>query len=147
MQGESEGSTNEISIPGTWSPVSIAVDWVGDKIYVADGIGQKIDAFEIDGRWHVIVLGSNLSSPADIGLDPTAGYMFIADGNQVVRANMDGTNVRAIVADATYKASGVAVDIIAKRVFWCDSLLDYIETVDYEGKGRVLVLRGTSLST
>lgn len=87
-------------------------------------------------------MGSNLTSPADIGLDPTSGYMFIADGNQVLRANMDGTNVRAIVADATYKASGVSIDIISKRVFWCDSLLDYIETVDYEGKGRVLILRG-----
>lgn len=109
---------------------------------MADGVGQKIDVFEIDGRWHAIVLGSNLTSPADVGLDPTSGLMFIADSNQVLRANMDGTMSRAIVSDATYKASGIAVDIIAKRVFWCDSLLDYIETVDYEGKGRFLVLRG-----
>jgi len=55
---------------------------------------------------------------------------------------MDGTNVRTVVSEATYKASGVTVDIIAKRIFWCDSLLDYIETVDYNGKGRFLVLRG-----
>lgn len=58
---------------------------------------------------------------------------------------MDGTNARAIVSEATYKASGVAVDIVAKRLFWCDSLLDYIETVDYHGKARFLVLRGNLL--
>lgn len=69
-------------------------------------------------------------------------YMFVADSTQVVRANMDGTNVLVIVSEAAYKASGVAVDIIAKRVFWCDSLLDYIETVDYEGNNRILVVRG-----
>lgn len=68
--------------------------------------------------------------------------MFVADSTQLLRANMDGTNARAIVSEAAYKASGVAVDIIAKRVFWCDSLLDYIETVDYEGGHRFLVLRG-----
>lgn len=130
-------------MPGTWSPVAVAVDWIGDKLYVADGVGQKVDVFEIDGRWHAIVLGSNLTSPADIGLDPTFGLMFVADSNQVLRANMDGTKARSIVSDATYKASGIAVDMIAKRVFWCDSLLDYIETVDYDGKGRFLVLRGT----
>ncbi|KAL0271000.1 UNVERIFIED_CONTAM: hypothetical protein PYX00_008246 [Menopon gallinae] len=145
LQGEVDGAASEITLPGTWSPVALAVDWVGDKIYVTDGVGQKIDVFEIDGRWHAIVLGSNLTSPADIGLDPTSGYMFVADSNQVLRANMDGTNARAIVSDATYKASGVAVDIIAKRIFWCDSLLDYIETVDYEGRGRFLVLRGQSV--
>lgn len=55
---------------------------------------------------------------------------------------MDGSGARAIVTEATYKASGVAADIIARRVFWCDSLLDYIESVDYEGGNRALVLRG-----
>jgi low density lipoprotein-related protein 2 len=71
--------------------------------------------------------------------------MFVADSTQVVRANMDGTNALAIVSEAAYKASGVAVDLIAKRVFWCDSLLDYIETVDYEGNNRILVVRGNLL--
>nr|CAD7197742.1 unnamed protein product [Timema douglasi] len=132
----------DFNLPGTWAPVALAVDWVGDKIYCADSIGQKIDVFEIDGRGHAIVLGSNLTNPGDIALDPTVGYMFVADSNQVMRANMDGTHARAIVSEAAYKASGVTVDIITKRVFWCDSLLDYIETVDYDGKNRFLVLRG-----
>ncbi|CAB3367800.1 Hypothetical predicted protein [Cloeon dipterum] len=130
---------------GAWSPVAIAVDWVGDKLYVADSLGQKIDVFEINGKWHAIALGSNLTSPSDIALDPTVGYMFIADNTQVIRANMDGTNVKAIVSEATYRASGVALDIISKRVFWCDSLLDYIETVDYHGKNRFLVVRGQAV--
>lgn len=55
---------------------------------------------------------------------------------------MDGTHTKSIVSEAAYKASGIAVDIIARRVFWCDSLLDYIETVDYDGNHRFLVLRG-----
>lgn len=132
----------DIAIPGTWSPVAIAVDWVGDKLYVADSVGQKVDVFEFDGHWHAVVLGSNLTSPADIALDPTSGLMFVADGGHVLRAHMDGTHARSIVSEAAYKASGVAVDVIAKRVFWCDSLLDYIETVDYDGNKRVMVLRG-----
>ncbi|XP_039499245.1 low-density lipoprotein receptor-related protein 2 isoform X1 [Drosophila santomea] len=130
------------TLPGTWAPVALAVDWVGDKIYVADLVGQKIDVFELSGQWHAVVLGSNLTSPADLALDPTAGLMFVADGGQVLRAHMDGTHARSIVSEAAYKASGVTVDIIGKRVFWCDSLLDYIESVDYEGAHRVMVLRG-----
>ncbi|KAJ8943773.1 hypothetical protein NQ318_011985, partial [Aromia moschata] len=132
----------DIALPGTWLPVAIAVDWVGNKLYVADSVGQKIDIFELHDKGHAIVLGSNLTNPADIALDPTVGYMFVADSSQVLRANMDGTNTLAIVSEAAYKASGITVDIIARRVYWCDSLLDYIETVDYEGKNRFLVVRG-----
>lgn len=68
--------------------------------------------------------------------------MFVADSNQILRAHMDGTNVKAIMTEAVYKASGIAVDTYGKRVFWCDSLLDYIETVDYMGNNRFLILRG-----
>lgn len=135
-------SDRDISVAGSWSPTALAVDWVGDKLYVADALGQKVDVFELDGRWHAVVLGSNLTNPQDLALDPTAGLMFVADGNQVLRANMDGTHARAIVSEAAYRASGVAVDVISRRVFWCDSLLDYIETVDYDGERRHLVLRG-----
>lgn len=133
---------NDIALPGTWAPVALAVDWVGDKLYVADYVGQKVDVFELDGHWHAVVLGSNLTSPADLALDPTSGLMFVADGGQVLRAHMDGTHATSIVSEAAYKASGVTVDVIAKRVYWCDALLDYIETVDYDGGHRVMILRG-----
>lgn len=73
----------EISVAGSWAPVALAVDWVGDKLYVADAVGQKIDVFELDGRWHAVVLGSNLTNPADLALDPTLGLMFVADSSQV----------------------------------------------------------------
>ena len=49
---------------------------------------------------------------------------------------MDGTALAPLVTDAVYKASGVALDLITKRVYWSDILLDYIETVDYDGKNR-----------
>ncbi|XP_055683188.1 low-density lipoprotein receptor-related protein 2 [Lutzomyia longipalpis] len=133
---------SDLTLPGTWAPVALAVDWIGDKLYVADFVGQKVDVFELDGRWHAVVLGSNLTSPADLALDPMSGLMFVADGGQVLRAHMDGTHARSIVSEAAYKASGVAVDVFSKRVFWCDSLLDYIETVDYDGGYRVMILRG-----
>ena len=73
----------DITVAGSWAPVALAVDWVGDKLYVADAIGQKIDVFELDGRWHAVVLGSNLTNPADLALDPTLGLMFVADSSQV----------------------------------------------------------------
>jgi low density lipoprotein-related protein 2 len=73
LSSTSASSEFDITLPGTWAPVALAVDWVGDKLYVADAVGQKVDVFELDGHKHAIVLGSNLSNPADIALDPTVG--------------------------------------------------------------------------
>ncbi len=103
--------------------------------------------FELDGRNHAIVLGHNLTNPSDIALDPTVGLMFIADSTRLVRATMSGTDVKALVTEAVYRASGLTLDLVTKRVFWCDILLDYIETVDYDGGKRHFVVRGELVST
>lgn len=143
LNGEGSSSRVAIYLTSSWGPVSIAVDWIGEKLYVVDSVVQKIDVLELDGRYHGIALSSNLTNPTDIGLDPTVGLMFIADSKRVLRANMDGTVDFPIIFEAAYKVSGIAVDVIARRIFWCDSQLDYIETADYLGRNRVMVLRGT----
>ncbi|XP_044735048.1 low-density lipoprotein receptor-related protein 2-like [Chrysoperla carnea] len=132
-----------ITLPVKWDPIAIAVDWVGDKLYVVDSFGQKIDVFELDGRWHTVVIGS-LTNPADIALDPTVGYMFIANGPQILRVNMDGTDSQVIVSKLPNYATGIAVDIIAKRIFWSDSVASQIESVDYNGEHQVIIIREES---
>lgn len=136
--------SSDFTVPTAWLPVAIAVDWIGDKLFVADALGQKIDVFELDGRWHGIVISNNMSEPTDLALDPPQGLMFVSENGRIFRANMDGSKMKDLVTEAIYKASGLSVDIATKRVFWCDSLLDYIETVDYEGRNRFLVVRGAA---
>ena len=131
------------SVPGAWSPVAIAVDWISSNLYVVDNLGQKIDILTLEGEYHTIVLSSNLTSPTDIALDPRVGLMFITDNNRILRAHMDGSQVKTLVDDAVYKASGVTVDMETSRIFWSDILLDYIETVDYNGENRVNIVRGS----
>ena len=137
-------SSSDISVPTALLPVAIAVDWIGDKLFVADALGQKIDVFELDGRWHAIVISNNMSEPTDLALDPTQGLMFVSENSRIFRANMDGSKRKDLVTSAIYKASGLSVDLPTKRIFWCDSLLDYIETIDYDGNNRFLVVRGAS---
>ncbi|XP_067141896.1 low-density lipoprotein receptor-related protein 2 isoform X5 [Centruroides vittatus] len=134
----------DITVPFPWSPVAIAVDWVGNKLYICDALGQKIDIMELDGSRHAILLSRNLSSPMDIALDPTEGYMFFSDGDNIDRAHMDGTQRITIVDTFIYKASGLAVDYVTKRIIWCDAQLDQIATVNYEGKNRQTIIRGST---
>lgn len=65
-----------LTLPGSLTPGALAVDWVGDKLYVVDILGQKIDVFEILAPYHAIVLSNNITEPQDIGLDPTKGFVM-----------------------------------------------------------------------
>jgi low density lipoprotein-related protein 2 len=68
--------------------------------------------------------------------------MFISDGGRIVRAHMDGSLLREIAKDGIFKASGLAVDLPTKRLFWCDTSSHHIETSLYDGSRRSIVLRG-----
>jgi low density lipoprotein-related protein 2 len=72
-------------------------------------------------------------------VDPRAALMFWTDWGQhprIERANMDGTNRRVLVDTKIYWPNSIALDFTTNRVYFADSKLDYIDFVDYEGKGK-----------
>ena len=105
-------------------------------MYVVDSLGQKIDIFDLEGDYHAIVMSSNLTAPTDTALDPKVGLMFITDNNRILRAHMDGSLVKTLVTDAVYKASGIAVDLVAKRIYWSDAKHDLLESSGFDGDDR-----------
>lgn len=137
-------TAKDISVPFQWTPISLAIDWISSKIYVCDTHNQKIDILELDGSRHAIVISQNLTAPLDIALDPTKGYMFFTDTDNIDRALMDGTQRKTIVSNYIYKASGLTLDYVNERVLWCDSQLDQIVSVDYNGQNRHAIIRGST---
>ncbi|OQV14980.1 Low-density lipoprotein receptor-related protein 2 [Hypsibius exemplaris] len=126
------------------NPVSIAVDWVANKLYVVDLAAKRIDVMELDGRYRAIVISQNLTAPLAIAIDPLQGAMFISDSKRIERASMDGTARKTILNDRMYYVSSIATDLIARRIYYCDSRLDYIETAKYDGSDRQVVLTGSA---
>ena len=90
------------------------------------------------------MISQNLTSPLDIALDPTKGFMFFTDTDNIDRALMDGTQRKTIVSNYIYKASGLTLDFVNQRVLWCDSQLDQIVSVGYDGSNRHAILRGST---
>ncbi|RWS22675.1 low-density lipoprotein receptor-related protein 2-like protein, partial [Leptotrombidium deliense] len=144
LNKNSDSRAVEISVSFHWNPIALAVDWISNKLYVCDTHNQKIDIFEFDGKRHAIVISQNLTAPLDIALDVTQGYMFFSDSDNIDRAYMDGTERKTIVSTYIYKASGITLDIVNKLVIWCDSQLDQIVAVDYNGGNRHIILRGST---
>ena len=62
-----------VHVPFAWNPVAIAIDWIANKLYVADNLGQKIDVMEFDYFRHSIILSRNLTNLHDIAVNSYAG--------------------------------------------------------------------------
>lgn len=71
-------------------------------------------------------------------------YLFFADlgnsspGNvpRIERTFMDGSNRWNLKITKILNPQGLTVDSINHRLFWVDSHLDHLETVDYDGLNR-----------
>ena len=71
-------------------------------------------------------------------------YLFFADlgnsgpGNdpRIERTYMDGSNRFDLKLNKILNPRGLTVDPVNQRLFWVDSHLDHLETVDYYGFNR-----------
>lgn len=49
---------------------SIAVDWVGRKLYWTDYALETIEVSELDGRYRTVLISVNVTNPRGLALDP-----------------------------------------------------------------------------
>ena len=73
--------------------------------------------------------------------------LFWSDWGQHPRiesAGMDGSDRRVIVASKVYWPNGLALDLPARRLYFADARLDYIEFCGYDGSGRTTVIPRSS---
>ncbi|KAL7300917.1 hypothetical protein TKK_0006468 [Trichogramma kaykai] len=122
-----------------WHARSIAVDAWGRNVYVVDDVGSKVDVIDMMAGYQSIVLPS-LDDPVDIALDPSTGQMFVLQWASILRSNMDGTLLRAIISDTIISA--FAIETKNKRVFWVENLS--LQRSDYDGNNITTVFNFTS---
>ncbi|KAM9664148.1 low-density lipoprotein receptor-related protein 2 [Trichechus inunguis] len=127
---------------------NLAVDWINNKLYVVETKVNRIDLVNLDGSDRVTLITENLGHPRGIAVDPTIGYLFFSDWENlsgeptVERAFMDGSARKNLVKSKLGWPAGITLDIVSKRVYWVDSRFDYIETVTYDGLQRRTVVHG-----
>jgi sugar lactone lactonase YvrE len=59
---------------------------------------------------------------------------------RIVRANMDGTDRRSIVTKRLGWPNGLTIDYIAQRIIWVDARTEMIESVDFDGENRKVLV-------
>ena len=73
--------------------------------------------------------------------------MFWTDWGEkpkIERAEMDGSNRQEIISQDIYWPNGVTMDYSAKKIYWTDAKLFYIDKANYDGSQREKVFRSQS---
>lgn len=131
------------------------MDWISDNLYwtEVDPTGNRpygrIMVSKSDGRYRRSLLTLGLENPTAIAVDPQLGRLVWADvGTQpkIEISWMDGSKRNPLVMDRLGEPSSLAIDYsMDHTIYWTDSKLNTIESIEHDGSNRKIVLQGKNL--
>lgn len=122
---------------------SVAVDWIGRKLYYLNK--ARLTVCELATGFHrsVLLNESQLQEATSLAIDPLVGYIFLTDWYfppYIGRLSLDGRNFTKIITQDIGSPIGLTIDLITKRIFWTDTHLRRVEFSNYNGRQRFVVL-------
>ncbi|ELU15227.1 hypothetical protein CAPTEDRAFT_187212 [Capitella teleta] len=117
----------------------IGVDWLANKVYWTDQELYHIMVFELDGRYHSILL-DKLSQPGALSVDSVHRDLFWTDYSRdqavIWRSALDGTDATIIIDSDVISLTGLVTDPRSQRIYWTDNSHGHIESANYAGRYR-----------
>lgn len=149
MRSLEDGSKEEtLVMAGIRSVEDIAVDWMTMNLYFTDGSYKHIAVCTNEGHHcKTLIQSDDDSNPRGIALYPQQGSMYWTDWGarpMIGVSNMDGSDWKTLITHDIFWPNGIALDWPNGRLYWVDAKLDRIESVNFLGSDRRIVLEKLS---
>ncbi len=131
-----DGGNMETPVPVPLvSPMGIAVDKKGGKIYWADSKTRKIQRANLDGTDIEDLITVESGLPFYVAVDGSRGKLYWTDTQIIQRSNLDGTGIEELVTwkNGASWPQGIAVDSNGKKIYWADSDTRKIQRSNLDG--------------
>ncbi|XP_056143656.1 low density lipoprotein receptor a [Lampris incognitus] len=121
------------------APEGIAFDWIHEKLYWTDSVRSTISVVTADGSRRKTVFSHGLAKPRAIVVDPQSNFMYWTDWGtpaKIEKGGLNGGDRMALVTDNIVWPNGITLDLLNQRLYWVDSKLHALSSIDVQGGGR-----------
>jgi hypothetical protein len=133
-------------------PLGLAIDSSNGGIYIGGDEGRCICRIPLDfSDQDQVAVIRNLEyhqRMTSLALDPVEGklYWTIPQGDErILRANVDGTELEVVLDHyGGYSASGIALDIAGRKIYWADPEGQAIRRANLDGSDVETLVTGLS---
>ncbi|XP_075594191.1 low-density lipoprotein receptor isoform X2 [Balearica regulorum gibbericeps] len=142
------GATNDsrhVTIIGTGlgSPDGVALDWVHQNLYWTDSRLGTVSVADAGGRRRKTLVREAGAKPRGIAVDPLHGYMYWTDWGasaKIAKGGLNGVDQFPLVTEGVEWPNGITLDLPSQRLYWVDSRLHTLSSVDVDGGRRRTIL-------
>ena len=102
-----------------------------------------IEVCRLNGSSRKIIINSDLDEPRAIVVHPVNGLIFWSDWGKspkIEKSFLDGSNRQVLIANDIGWPNGLAIDYEQARLYYTDAQLDRIESIDFDGRNRIVVI-------
>ncbi|CAL1588509.1 unnamed protein product [Knipowitschia caucasica] len=121
------------------APEGIAFDWIHRNLYWTDSVRSTVSVVSADGTRRKTLFRQGLSKPRAIVVDPHNNFLYWTDWGspaKIEKSGLNGVDRSALVTDNIEWPNGITLDLLTQRLYWVDSKLHTLSSIDVQGGGR-----------
>ena len=140
------------------APSCLAFDWIGRNLYIGNVKANSLMLVKAEYEekpYSKVILANDgsetgVARPKAIVLDPPGGHLYWLDEGdsgvprKIAKACMDGSQARVLLQSNLRKLESLTLDTQNRRLYFAQSSIGVIESIDLEGGDRRTLLTATA---